>query len=345
MILSFNDCISTKTNSFFSFSEKFLYLDGLSNKLGYQKFQVYKEKNLVSLKNNEKPLNWKQITLTITKLFFITLLPFVAVIALIGKAIHRHTHPYQILKNRDLAKPIPKNVIDPIAKKISKPKTAPSIPSFKEFENVPKIPDIIPLNCDIRDEEWLSNKQINNYFVHLKSKNPQIYIPWESTNQLKDIESNILTKVPDKIYDTDFFPYSLNVPWKHWTLVFVDRQKRTIEFYDSKKDYGNHHEIKKRLKKLAHDLSLKDPGAQPYKFSAKIKKSLQPDSYQCGIWILYFLTERLKNPDVDFNQLDFENAQTMIKNFRIHVMAQLIEDYNTVKRNYEKSKKAVINPA
>ena len=123
--------------------------------------------------------------------------------------------------------------------------------------------------------------------------------------------------------EKQFLAYPLHVTNNHWTLVIIDQEKRTVEYYDSKKNYGNYEEIVKTLKELARSLSTKDPGQSPYQFFSKISKNLQPDSYQCGPWALYFLKNRLENPSVDFNKLDIEEAQDMIAKFRIEVMATL----------------------
>ena len=55
-----------------------------------------------------------------------------------------------------------------------------------------------------------------------------------------------------------------------------------------------------------------------YTFCDKINQVLQPDSYQCGAWVCYFLEQRLQNPDTDFNALarDMDNTQNMISNYR-----------------------------
>jgi len=121
--------------------------------------------------------------------------------------------------------------------------------------------------------------------------------------------------------------YPLHVSGNHWTLVVVDRVRRSIEYYDSKMDYGNHVEIIANFKELAKELSEKDPGKIPYRFESKIKKQLQPDGYQCGIWTLYFLEERLKNPEVNFNQLDVEQAQKMIADYRVSVMKRTVSEH------------------
>jgi len=121
------------------------------------------------------------------------------------------------------------------------------------------------------------------------------------------------------------FAYHLLISDNHWTLVLVDREKRTLEYYDSLNSYGNYNNnIQDHFKKLAEVLTEKDPGKTPYKFVCKLEKSLQQDGSQCGLWLLYFLEERLKNPDVNFNELDVNQSQGMIAEYRLKVMNSLI---------------------
>jgi len=123
--------------------------------------------------------------------------------------------------------------------------------------------------------------------------------------------------------------YPLLVDMNHWTLVVVDRVKRSIEYYDSKMNYGENpgpSGIVSNFEKLAKELAEKDPGKSPYRFERKIEKKLQPDRYQCGPWILYFLEERLKNPEVNFNRLKITFAQKMIAEYRIKVMKRSVSE-------------------
>ena len=106
-------------------------------------------------------------------------------------------------------------------------------------------------------------------------------------------------------------------------MVYIDRQRRTVEYYDSKKNYGNHDEIVRQLTSVAAELSEREPNRPPYQFICKINKLLQPDSYQCGPWMLYFLENRLINPDFDFNILNFKQAQIIIKEYREKTMLQI----------------------
>lgn len=328
MNIKFTDCISNQNNKFANFCENYLYFDGISNTCsGCRKFRVYEENDsILKIKNTHiKPLQWKQVVRTIAKLFSIAIFPFIAIIALLGKAINRKTRSYQVLDTQEAPKTnLP---VHSVAKKIIDPRTVDIKPPLNKYKDAPKIPNDIPSYLDIRGSESLSNFHLYVYFLILSSKNPELYIPFGAIFELSHIENDVIKNAIDiENSEKHFFAYHLNVSGNHWALVFVDRQKRTIEYYDSKKNCGNHDEIINRLTRLSRDLTEKNPGGRPYELIAKIENSIQPDGHQCGPWTLYFLEERLNNPHVDFNQLDFKKAQEMIKNYRLHVMVSIIEE-------------------
>lgn len=112
------------------------------------------------------------------------------------------------------------------------------------------------------------------------------------------------------------FAYPLCLSENHWTLVLVDRAKGTIEYYDSKCNYTDKYrdaegktyqrDIDKHFQEFAKTLGAKED--RPYTFERKIAKELQPDSDNCGPWVLYFLENRLATPNVDFNTLGTRGA-------------------------------------
>jgi len=213
------------------------------------------------------------------------------------------------------------------------PEKQPQIPIKASDINLPQLPKEIPSTCDISGKEWLSNAHLHMYITYLITQFPDasLYIEplpvdrWErySRNQLMKYIFNYL---PSKTNHLNKFNLPIYLCIKnHWTLVYIDREKRTVEYYDSKMNYGDFGEIEKTLTIIANDLSKQEPNKPPYKFVRKINKVLQPDSYQCGIWTLYFLESRLINPDFDFNQLDVNESQKIIKKYRTKVMLKLIE--------------------
>lgn len=219
----------------------------------------------------------------------------------------------------------------------------------------------IPRQLDIRGPTWMTVQQLWSYSKYLGSKHPELLIPNCKIYSIENITKEVLTDCgfgqenrvensvksagPSNKFNLTFvYPekseedlaktvlaYPFLVTGNHYTLVYVDRQKRTIEFYDSKKDYGNregnfyHDEIVNELTKLGKMLTEKDPGKTPYTFSCKIQKEIQSDGFQCGPWTLFFLENRLKNPEIDFNQLGVAESKEMIAEYRLDVMRKLIE--------------------
>lgn len=210
-------------------------------------------------------------------------------------------------------------------------------------EALPSIPAKILEHLNFGGKKWISNIQLFHYFTCLKANYPELFLHHpkrvyvckaNASKNEKQIEEAILTDghfVTEECLhppwanckEQNILAYPLNVSGNHWTLVVIDRKKRTLEYYDSKKNYGNYSEIVNRLEHFAQFLSAKDPEKSPYTFISKINKTLQLDSYQCGIWVAYFLEARCKNPEVDFNLLDVAEAQEMIAAYREKMMSAL----------------------
>jgi hypothetical protein len=108
----------------------------------------------------------------------------------------------------------------------------------------------------------------------------------------------------------------------HWTMLIIDRAKKTVEYYDSKQNYGESKKIDDYLTNITALLNQYDrkKGEKQYTYHRQIDKVLQSDGYQCGPWVLYFLEKRLENPNFDFNTLDPDKCQDMIAAFRQKVL-------------------------
>ena len=185
-------------------------------------------------------------------------------------------------------------------------------------------PKEIPPECDIRGQKWLADW--DHVFLYAKDcltrVNPNVR--FINTDILERAVLNISNCFDDKLPEAIAFSPLVSNSHNHFTLVYICTKTRTIEYYDSKVNYGNREKIMANLETLAKDLDQKDPGTG-YKIVHKIKVKLQPDVYQCGPWVLYFLEQRAQNPDVDFNKLDIKKAQKMIAEFRLRIMDKLIE--------------------
>ena len=173
---------------------------------------------------------------------------------------------------------------------------------------------------------WLSNFEIDEYSRSLKERYP--YFKLEACYTLynyKNIADQVLGDLNQATLSKQtVLAYPLNIKKDHWTLLYIDKKKRTVEYYDSLKNYASSKEMK-AIKNIAKIISEREVTQSPYQFISKIRKTLQPDDYQCGVWTIYFLEERLKNPDVDFNQLNVKQAQKMIANYRSQVRENIVK--------------------
>lgn len=192
--------------------------------------------------------------------------------------------------------------------------------SFWSFITWPfrKIYDCIYPENDPFRTQWLNNADLFYYYLHLSLNydfvgfglsgklnaiHPENIVPF-----LQDLPINKL-KTP--------IPIAINIGNLHWTLLYIDPIKHTIEYYDSKEDFEDPAVIKFYLDQLKEIFDSRVN--TPFQVELKIEESLQPDSYQCGVWLLYFLENRLKNSNINFNQLNRKKAQKMIAEFRKEV--------------------------
>jgi hypothetical protein len=195
---------------------------------------------------------------------------------------------------------------------------------------------------DIGPIDKLLDSSLIDYIEWLGQQNKTLFIPPRQDNEkgrgqyvISPRGENGKTSITDAILlDAGFrkdsiktnariFAYPLHVSGNHWTLVLMDRDQRTVEYYDSFSQFGNHDEIVQHLQGLTATLSKEDPGPKPYTFKRQITKAIQNDNYQCGPWTLYFLEHRLKDPSVDFNTLDRHKRDGIIKDYRAKVTRTL----------------------
>ena len=297
--MNFFDSVSNKNNAFFTFVENSFYLDGISSRFGYKRFESSLEtERSLYLQPLPDISSWKGIALTVMKLVCFAQFPVFAAVLLSVRIVCRLHYTFSISAFPKIA-----SVSDEVFEKI-------------------------PSKIDIRGREWMNNLQLADYFGYLGSKHKELFVshPFIYTDSWIHeavVNPSHVSRKQVTPLEKQFLAYPLHVTKNHWTLVFIDQEKRTVEYYDSKKNYGNHEEIVKTLKESTRSLSTRTPGQSPYQFFPKISKNLQPDSYQCGPWILYFLKNRLENPSVDFNKLDIEEAQDVIAKFRVEVMETL----------------------
>ncbi len=223
----------------------------------------------------------------------------------------------------------------------------------------PKAPtETIPARLNISGRKLLNNSQIHLYFRYLSTEFPHLFLHKLGTyiTHINDRFTNYPTLIEDAILfdghfnknnecfhdeedeidctDINILAYPIHVSNNHWTLALVDRQKRTIEYYDSMSGPNTHKTD--LFKELASKLSKFDLKNPPYKFVNKVEKTLQFDGYQCGIWILYFLENRLRNPDFNFNNIDTSICDETSANFRLKVQQIIVEQNEKIEIEYRK---------
>lgn len=239
-----------------------------------------------------------------------------------------------------------KVALDGIFEKIAK-----NLPPKYEKEDIPTCGGLLPNWFDFRGSKWLDSYHIFAFILLMTKEFPNLSTPDNLyPYELDDAERRKFLfdrVIADGHFDSDYancthdlqclekkiFAYPIHVTKNHWTLAIVDREKRTVEYYDSKKNYGNHGTIIKGLKELAEVLSKTDnanPEKEDYTFIEKVVKNIQPDVYQCGIWSCYFLEQRLKDPDFKFELLEVSDSQPKIANFRLYVMDKLIKNIKLI---------------
>lgn len=168
----------------------------------------------------------------------------------------------------------------------------------------------------LRYLNYLSEKHENFYFnkiaghVHLDTIESQV------TGDLKKAgEKNLGYVMVVKGIHKDDVP--------HATGIFIDREKHTIEYFDSFCTWGDQAQIKATLDDLEKILSDNDHA--PYHAEKKLHKPLQDDGYNCGVWALYFLTQRLNKPDFNFDTLGTEGVSFSINKYREELQTPLFD--------------------
>lgn len=157
---------------------------------------------------------------------------------------------------------------------------------------------------DLSGEEWFNHIHLRLFAVPFLYSQTLIDIPnvgvrdfsGQGDQRIVEQLEKFLLENPS-ISEKKYVAYPLLVLGKHFALVFIDCEKRVIEIYDSFVGQFD------SCSKIADLLTAKDPGKSPYKVKYKIEKPLQSDGYQCGPWVCFFLEQKIKNPDFDFNSL------------------------------------------
>lgn len=173
--------------------------------------------------------------------------------------------------------------------------------------------------------EWFSNSDLSTYGSILTSKqDSSVHWPTilygERTRKnigcslISDLKSTLEFSKEEEPLHTKF-PIIGMPNNNHFVLIFVDFDLKTIEYYDSMVNYGNHEQIINNLEETAAHFGLK--------VEKKVTKCLQKDGYQCGAWFGFFLEKRLENEHFDPNTTTKEEIKN-IKDYRVKIIAELI---------------------
>jgi len=97
-----------------------------------------------------------------------------------------------------------------------------------------------------------------------------------------------------------FVPLLIND--NHWTVVCIDYTHRRVEYYDSLMCVAK--EVTNCLQTYASNLG--------FAYICGVNKVLQEDTFQCGIWSIFFILNKIKNNQDNYNELDGEARRHMI---------------------------------
>ena len=211
-----------------------------------------------------------------------------------------------------------------------------------------KNPQALPnSDYDIRGTNVLHIDHIRLFATQLIVQHPEVSFPTiggkdvfaqgeEYLDSLEKLNDHLSQK---KFDDTKkYIAYPLQVSRNHFILIFIDREKRVVEYYDS---MGGKPSICKEAAKI---LTERDPGAKPYTADFKIKNALQHDGYQCGVWTCFFIEKKLKDPQFDFNamgaKLGADGLDKMIALYRNKVILDITNFLNLWQQWLEKTEKA-----
>lgn len=173
--------------------------------------------------------------------------------------------------------------------------------------------------------KWFYDSTLFFYFDILAKYYPNFKFPRSSFNwpfRITDLTCP-LEDIKKLNNNFKYFAFPLYIKEDHFTLVFVDNEKESVEYYDSLNKYGNFQEIKKNLIEFASNLNSIFSNKSNFKFSYTLDKTLQNDGVQCGPWALFFLEMRLKDPSYDFNQLKDEETSELINLYRENILRRI----------------------
>ncbi len=194
-------------------------------------------------------------------------------------------------------------------------------------ERSPKPSHLRALDLDFTSSSWLNTTHIRYGLFELVAQQGVIvsYSAHRDINELLERDyQQLAVRFPIHLH-------ALNIGG-HWVAIIIDCDRKQVEYYDST-SAGMRRDMKKLLNTLVNRVS--ENTKENFTLAAPQKKKMQQDSYQCGVWTLYFLKHRLENPEVDFNSL--ANPKKVIAKYR----DTLRETIDQVVKNQEEIKKLI----
>jgi len=183
---------------------------------------------------------------------------------------------------------------------------------------------------DLTNGRPFDSCDLDIWFRQISAPHREFACPQFGKNTNLNDSENDIEKCVDKLCkkhpNASMFAFHLRLSgpgWSHFTLVYIDCQRFTVEFYDSVGRSANHPQVVASLKKVAEYMTKVRPAQdnRPYTVIYKIEKSIQAGDHDCGAWVLYFLKHRLSNPNINFNLIPPKKRNREISNFR-HELAK-----------------------
>jgi hypothetical protein len=203
-------------------------------------------------------------------------------------------------------------------------------PQRDTFFDFPMEDAALPKDFDVlADNErcWFDCKPIYAFWsiclMTRKSQRPIHSLLGEVALEPGTICSTIIKAIEENPHERGDRIELVSVGGGHWTMLYIDSDSEhpSIEYYDSKRTYGNVPVLQADLTALAAEL-LRITGNK-HIVRYPIRETIQRDSYQCGPWVCLFAKKRMEGPFQPPKNLDL--AQINIAKFRRHIQHQLLK--------------------
>jgi Ulp1 family protease len=179
------------------------------------------------------------------------------------------------------------------------------------------------------EKDWFKDGHIDRYLqIIQKIRHPQlkVFFPHPFPEGLENIIKAFIHVRKTEVSKAITVP--LNIGKNHWTMLYIDLENCTVEYYDSFGKLGKKDEILNALRQLTARISQEE--GKEYKFIYNIDNQLQNNGYQCGPWVLFFIEWRLKFPHYDVNNITnkFLPTDEAIAIYRQKVFMVLQHDFS-----------------